>query len=289
MHSKYIKPLFITLICFYPLLSLGQTVKTNLVYASINERELLLDLYMPANQINPYLVIWIHGGAWHSGSKKNPPMDLIDKGYAMASVDYRLSVEAPFPAMIHDIKAAIRYLRGNALKFGYRADQIIIWGSSAGGHLAALIGTTNGNEALEGTLGNYLTESSSVQVAIDFYGPTNFQTILQQSTPHGISVRAPALALLLGKPLNQAEGLANLASPFFQVDASDPPMFIAHGDQDNQVPVNQSLELKAAYDKNKLKVQLEIVSGAGHGSKDYYTNEFINKVDLFIKEVLKDK
>lgn len=213
-------------------------------------------------------------------------MGLVTLGYAMASVDYRLSVEASMPAMMHDIKAAIRFLRGNAKKYGYRSDQIIIWGSSAGGHLAALAGTTNGNEKLEGTLGDYKDQSSDVSVVIDFYGPTNFMTILQQSTPHGVSVRAPALALLLGKPVEQVPEMAKLTSPVYQVDASDPPMFIAHGDQDVQVPVNQSLELKAAYEKNKLKVQLEIVPGAGHGSDDYYTESFMKKVDEFIRAMV---
>lgn len=265
----------------------SQSSFKDIVYAKTEKRDLLLDIYLPEKTVSPYLVVWVHGGAWHSGSKENPPMGLVKLGCAMASVDYRLSIEAPMPAMVQDIKAAIRFLRGNAKKYGYRSDQIIIWGSSAGGHLAALVGTTNGNEKLEGNLGDYKNQSSDVSAVIDFYGPTNFMTILQQSTPHGVSVRAPALALLLGKPVEQVPEFAKLTSPVYQVDPSDPPMFIAHGDQDVQVPVNQSLELKAAYEKNNVKVQLEIVSGAGHGNEDYYTDAFMEKVDAFIKSVLK--
>lgn len=258
----------------------------DLEYARAGDRRLLLDIYLPAGVANPILVVWVHGGAWHSGSKENPPMGLLTKGFALASVDYRLSVEAPFPAQAHDIKAAIRYLRGNARKYGYRADKIAVWGSSAGGHLAALIGAANEHPALEGELGDYRGESSSVQATVDFYGPTNFLTILAQSTPHGVSVRAPALALLLGKPVEQVPELARLASPFHLVDAADPPIFIAHGDQDNQVPVNQSLELQWAFQDKGILVQLEIVHGAGHGSKDYYQPEFVEKVADFLRRVL---
>ena len=164
----------------------------NIVYAEVSSRKLLLDLYKPINNPNPYLLVWVHGGAWRSGSKENPPLGLLSAGYAIASVDFRLSTEAPFPAQIHDIKAAIRFLRGNAKKYGYRSDKIVIAGSSSGGHLVALAGTTNNDSYYEGTEGNFLKESSSVQGIIDFYGPTNFATILSQSTPHGISVRAPA-------------------------------------------------------------------------------------------------
>ncbi len=255
-------------------------------YAKVGNRQLLVDIYLPESTTNPYLVIWVHGGAWHSGSKENPPKSFLENEYALASVDYRLSGEAPFPAMIYDIKASIRYLRANAQKYGYRTDKIIIAGSSAGGHLAALIGTTNGNKQLEGTLGNYLTTSSDVQATIDFYGPTNFLTILDQSTPHGISVRKPALELLMGKPVEKVPEMAKLASPVFQVDATDPPIFIAHGDQDNQVPINQSHELHGAFKKYVIKAQFEVVHGAGHGSPDYYQPEFTKKILVFLKEVL---
>lgn len=107
-------------------------------YTSTPEKELLLDLYMPTNAIKPALMVWIHGGAWSGGSKENPPTEFIEHGFALASINYRLSGEAKFPAQIHDIKAAIRFLRANAQKYGFDADKIILWGSSAGGHLAAL-------------------------------------------------------------------------------------------------------------------------------------------------------
>ena len=146
----------------------------NIVYAEDGSKKLQLDIYKPIQQKEPYLIVWVHGGAWHSGSKENPPLGLLPYGYALASVDFHASTEKPFPANVHDIKAAIRFLRANAKKYGYKSDKIIIWGSSSGGHLAALIATTNSNATLEGNLGNYLETSSSVQACLDFYGPTNF-------------------------------------------------------------------------------------------------------------------
>ncbi|PWK28660.1 prolyl oligopeptidase family protein [Arcicella aurantiaca] len=127
--------------------------------------------------------------------------------------------------------------------------------------------------------------SSSVQACLDFYGPTNFLTILNQSTPHGLNVRLPALAILLGKPLDQATELAKLASPVYQVDSTDPPMFIVHGEQDIQVPVNQSIELWSAYKSKNLKAQIEFIPNAGHSDPAYGKKELMNKIDVFLKEI----
>jgi acetyl esterase/lipase len=257
----------------------------NIVYAEDGSKKLQLDIYKPKEQKEPNLIVWVHGGAWHSGSKENPPLGLLPYGFALASIDFHASTEKPFPANVHDIKAAIRFLRANAKKYGYKADKIIIWGASSGGHLAALIATTNNNAILEGNLGNYPEISSSVQACLDFYGPTNFLTILNQSTPHGLNVRLPALAILLGKPLEQSTEMAKLASPFYQVDATDPPIFIVHGEQDNQVPINQSIELLSAYKNLNLKAQIEFVPNAGHTDPIYYKKEMMEKVNRFLKEI----
>jgi len=284
--SIRLKFLFIVFLLFETAIAQNNSTIKDIIYASVSGRDLKLDLYLPGGVDNPFLMVWIHGGAWHSGTKENPPDNLLKSGYALASVEYRLSTEARFPAIVYDIKAAIRFLRGNAEKYGYHPDKITIWGSSAGGHLAALIGTTNNNRELEGDLGDYKDESSSVQAAIDFFGPTNFLTILSQSTSHGINVRASALALLLGKPVEQVEDLAKLASPVYQVDKSDPPILIMHGDQDNQVPVNQSIELKEAYDENGLDAQLVFVKGAGHSDPLFFSEKYIQIVKEFLARVL---
>jgi acetyl esterase/lipase len=267
----------------------AQTAKNvkNIIYAETGGRKLLLDLYMPSNP-DPYLIVWIHGGAWHSGSKESPPLSFVASGYAIASVDYRLSIEAKFPAQIHDIKAAVRYLRANAAKHGYRADKIIIAGSSAGGHLATLVGVTNNDPALEGTLGPYTQTSSSIQAIVDYYGPSNFTSIMKQSTPHGAGVRGPAIALLLGHTVDNAPDMAKKASPVMQVEASDPPLLIFHGDQDIQVPINQSHELVGVYKANGLSVQLEVVHGAGHTEKPYFDPQYQRIVETFLADVLKN-
>lgn len=261
----------------------SETIK-NIVYAQDGDRKLQLDIYKPKTVKEPKLIVWIHGGAWHSGSKENPPLGLLPFGYALASVDFHASTEKPFPANVHDIKAAIRFLRASASKYGYKADKIIVWGSSSGGHLAALVATTNNNVALEGNLGDFTQTSSAVQGCIDFFGPTNFLTILNQSTPHGLNVRLPALAILLGKPLDQATELAKLASPVYQVDANDPPLFMVHGEQDIQVPVNQSIELLSAYKAKNLKVQIEFIPNAGHSDPAYSKPELMEKIVQFLKE-----
>jgi acetyl esterase/lipase len=279
----------ITILIYYTVQLAAQNdtnVVKNIQYGGAADKNLVLDIYKLQEQKNPYLIIWIHGGAWYSGSKENPPLNFLSYGYAMASIEFSLSTEQIFPAQIHDIKAAIRFLRANANKYGFRADKIIIWGSSSGGHLAALIATTNNNKELEGTIGNYTSTSSSVQGCIDYFGPTNFLTILNQSTPHGLNVRLPALAILLGKPIDQATTLAKLASPVYQVDAGDPPMFIVHGEQDIQVPINQSIELMSAYKSKSLKVQIEFIPNAGHSDPAYFKKELLDKIDKFLKETI---
>jgi acetyl esterase/lipase len=240
-------------------------------YARAGEQSLKLDLHLPSGKMRSPLIVWVHGGAWRSGSKKDVPIGkLIGDGCAIASVDYRLSTEAKFPAQIHDIKAAIRFLRGHGHEWKLPSKKIVIAGDSAGAHLAALVGVSNGHNELEGAMGNNLKESSDVQGIISFYGAANLTTILKQSTPHGLSIRIPALDLLLGDQPTNVLALARLASPVSHVDATDPPVLLLHGDQDPQMPINQSLELLGTYQKVKAPVQFEVVHGAAHGGAMFY-------------------
>ncbi len=246
----------------------------NVEYANVDGKPLLLDLHFPDHVEGSILIVWVHGGAWRGGSKDDMPLDhLVKAGYSVASVNYRLSTEAKFPAQIHDIKAAIRFLREIAPRYHYRRDPIAIAGSSAGGHLAALVGMTNGHQELEGKIGKYLKQSSSVQAIIDLYGPTNLMTILNQSTPHGLSVRKPALDLLLGAQPENVPDLARLASPVEHVDAEDPPLLMIHGDQDPQVPINQSHELAGKYQQFARPCQFEVIHGGEHGGKSFYDDQ----------------
>ena len=238
-------------------------------YARVDGKELKLDLYLPPDAAP--VVVYVHGGAWRSGSKEKPPIaGLADEGFAVASVEYRLSPVARFPAQLHDLQAVVRFLREKQADYGYDARRIAIAGSSAGGHLAALAGVT-----------------TDVQAIVSFYGGSNLMTILQQSTPKGAAMRATALQLLLGDVPEKTPELARMASPVFHVDRSDPPLLLLHGDQDPQMPIEQAYELQAKYKELGLPVHLEVVPGAGHGGKEFYDPQRMRLVIEFLKKHLR--
>lgn len=262
---------------------LASNVVKDVVFATVGGKSLALDIYTPKVDARDGLIVWIHGGAWRAGSKdKVPVLDLVDKGWALASVDYRLSGEAKFPAQIHDIKAAIRFLRANQSKYGLRADRVFIIGSSAGGHLAALTGVTNGHEGLEGTVGGNRRQSSDVQGIISLYGASNLTTILNQSTPHGLSVRVPALDAFIGGQPDEKVDATRLASPVFHIDRNDPPLLMIHGDQDPQMPINQSLELLGKYNDFNLDVTFVPIHGGKHGGEPFYDSKRIELMHAFL-------
>lgn len=258
----------------------------DIVYARVDGRALALDLHLPAGVAHPPLVVYLHGGAWRDGDKAQYPEFLVASGYAVASVNFTSSKDARFPACVQDIKAAVRFLRAKTKEYGYRTGRIAIAGSSSGGHLAALVGTTNGLAELEGTEGEYLRESSAVQAIVSWYGASNFTTILAQSTPFGLNVREPALKQLLGGLPDEVPALAKLASPVGHVGAGDPPAILLHGDQDRQMPVNQLLELEAAYRRARLSIETMIVDGAGHGDKVFNAGEPAERVVAFLRRTI---
>jgi acetyl esterase/lipase len=257
-------------------------------FAQVDGTPLLLDVYPPDGGAKALgLIIWVHGGAWRAGSRAAPDLAaLTARGWALASVDYRLSGVARFPAQIFDIKAAVRFLRAHAAEYGLPSAPFVIAGSSAGGHLAALVGLSNGEPELEGSVGSELKVSSAVQAVVSLYGASNLTSILAQSSPHGLSVRVPALELLLGGQPDALPDLARLASPVFHVDASDPPLLLLHGDQDDQMPIEQSRELEAAYAKLGLPVQLSVVPGSGHGGPAFTDAAHLQLIDAFLRERL---
>jgi acetyl esterase/lipase len=261
-------------------------VVRDIEFAQVGKERLALDLHMPAGVMRSPLIVWVHGGAWRSGSRESMPLGaLVEMGYAVASVDYRLTPVAPFPAQVHDIKAAIRFLRAKQAELGIDARRVAIAGDSAGGHLAALVGMSGGVAELEGDVGEHNVESSAVQAIVSFYGASNLTTILAQSTPHGLDVRVPALQLLLGGRPEEKPELATLASVVTHVDASDPPLVILHGDQDPQMPINQSHELVGKYEEFKLPVQFEVVHGAAHGGDAFYDARRIELVRAFLERL----
>lgn len=270
-----------------PTVPAGESRLKDIEYARVDGLPLRLDLYQARPQHAP-LIVWVHGGAWRAGSKEDMPLSaLVDSGYAVASVDYRLSPVAPFPAQVHDIKAAIRFLRAKAADYSFDPARIAIAGASAGGHLAALVGVTNGHKDLEGSIGSHLEQSSDVRAIISLFGASDLTTILAQSKPKGLKMRIPALQLLLGGQPNEKPALARLASPVAHVDAHDPPLLLVHGDADPQMPPEQSHALAAAYKAVGAQVQLVIIPGAEHGGKAFFDAERMALMKTFLGAALK--
>jgi len=270
--------------CLFSLVSVFAETQTDVEYARVDGLPLLLDLHRPSVVKQPPLIVYVHGGAWRAGSKSDVPIaDLLGHGFAIASVDYRLSTQARFPAQIHDIKAAIRFLRGKASLLDLNTERIAIIGSSAGGHLAALVGVTNGHKALEGRVGEHLDQRSDAAAIVSFYGASNLQSILGQSTEFGLTVRIPALKLLFGDVPEKVPSLAKLASPVAHLDKADPPLLLLHGDADPQMPHAQSTELAKAY---RASVKLITLSGLKHGGPEFYDEDHLKVVAVFLRQAL---
>lgn len=267
----------------------GVVVHRDLEYARVGQRSLRLDVYVPQQADRPLpLVVWIHGGGWRRGSKDRcPAARLVPQGFVAASIQYRLSDEAKFPAQIEDCKAAIRWLRANAGRFSIDAERIGVWGASAGGHLAALLGTSGDVRQLEGELGN-LDQSSRVQAVCDFFGPTDFLQ-MDDHAPPGARLRHNAPdspeSLLIGGPIPENQDKVRQANPITYVTPDDPPFLIVHGDRDPLVPLHQSQLLAEALRQAGVPVQLEIVRGAGHGFGN--RPEVDRLVEQFFRRTLK--
>jgi acetyl esterase/lipase len=244
------------------------TVARNLEFARAGETPLLLDLYIPENAPKPRpLVVWIHGGGWQSGSKdqcRATPM--VHHGYVVASISYRLTHQGSWPAQIQDCKAAIRWLRANADAYGIDPQRIGVWGSSAGGHLAALLGTTADVKELDGDLG-HPDQSSRVQAVCAWAAPTDLVAMARQahrqSQVDHAGPDAPE-ALLLGGPIAELLDKARAASPLTYVNAKAPPFLLMHGDNDRVVPHQQSVAFDEALRKAGVESRLHTVAGSGH-------------------------
>jgi acetyl esterase/lipase len=243
------------------------TVLRDLAYVPGGHERQKLDLYLPT-QTGPSskrpLIVWVHGGAWLGGSKNPcPALRFVSRGYAVASINYRLSQHALFPAQIEDCKAAVRWLRANASQYHYDPNRIGVWGASAGGHLVALLGTTG--DVKEFDVGPNAGVSSRVQAVCDFFGPTDFTKM--SSFPSTMKHDAPDSpeSKLIGGPIQENKDKVQRANPITYVTKDDPPFLIVHGDKDPLVPHNQSEILLDALKKAGIEATLYTVSGGGHG------------------------
>ena len=261
----------------------------DLVYATVEDGQggstpLLLDLYLPNSASTPLpTVVWIHGGGWKAGTKalaKAAP--LVQDGYAVASIDYRLSGQASWPAQIHDCKAAIRWLRAHATDYGLDPDRFGVSGSSAGGHLATYLALSGGVATttvgattidVEGTVGDHLDVSSRVQAVVDYYGPTDLlrMSLLPTTEDHDLPTSSESLLISGGAQSIQAlPELTATAGAIRLVSSDDPPLRAVQGTADLTVPYEQSERLwRAATESFGLDWDLIAVPDGGHGGPGY--------------------
>jgi acetyl esterase/lipase len=208
----------------------------------------------------------------------------------VASIDYRLSGEAIFPAQIEDCKGAVRWLRARAKEHGLDPNHFGAWGSSAGGHLIALLGTTGGVKELEGTVGGNAGVSSRVQAICDWYGPTDFlQMSAHAPADSRIDHDAPNSpeSQLIGGPIQENRGKAARANPITFVTRDDPPFLLMHGDRDNLVPLHQSELLHDALKRAGVEVTFRRLEGAGHGGAAFQAPDVLQQVVAFFDRHLK--
>lgn len=263
----------------------GVTAHRDIPYVANGDKRQQLDLYLPKNAKPGAplpLIIWIHGGGWNAGSKASCyPLNqgFAARGYALASIGYRLTTTARFPAQIEDCKAAVRWLRAHAAEYNIDPARFAVWGSSAGGHLAALLGTTGSIQKFD-TKEN-AAASGRVQAVVDFYGPSDL------TAPEMWNPSFETRTQLIGGTLAEKPEMAALASPVKFVAADAPPFFIWHGTKDARVPLLQARRLHDALKKAGVHTELRIVEGAGHGTKDFTKPAYMEEIAKFLEARLR--
>jgi acetyl esterase/lipase len=282
------------------------SILRDLPYATRSKAQ-KLDLYLAAGRPTPSpVIIWMHPGGFEEGDKDGSaiaPLAVIniikliqpalERGYAVASINYRHSQEAIFPALIHDIKAAVRWVKANAAVYGFDPEKVAAWGSSAGGYLAAMLATTGGVPELEDlSLGNP-GFSSRIAAAVDWYGPTDFSLMdahhLQLGQEAHVHETGSPESRLMGAPVDTIVDRCKAASPITHAGPDSAPLFIQQGMGDPIIPYLQSVMLaermKAALGEDK--VYLELVPKVGHADPIFFTDENVHKVMNFIDRHLK--
>ncbi len=251
----------------------GVKIERNLAYVTGGDASQVLDLYLPEKDPEKPLplIVWVHGGGWRAGTKDGcPAAAFVAKGYIAASVEYRFSQKAVFPAQIQDCQAALRWLRANSAKYHIDPAHVGVWGASAGGHLVSLMGTSGGKKAFPPVGGNE-DQSDQVQAVCDVFGPADFNTVMKQAADESVkSVYAfntptDPYSGLIGVKLGEDEAKGNAVSPVHYVDKTNPPILILHGTADPHVPFAQSVEFADALKKAGVSVTLQRFPGAGHG------------------------
>jgi acetyl esterase/lipase len=247
----------------------GTSAHLDISYVTNGHALQKLDLYVPRTEGKVPLIIFVHGGGFSRGDKRGEsPLQFLAEGYAFASLNYRLSQDAIFPAQIEDCKAAVRWLRSNAVRLKLDPDRFGAWGTSAGGHLVAMLGTTGDTTVFD--VGENLGVSSRVQAVADWFGPTDFLQMDAHRLPNGMGHDAAGSpeSRLIGGPIQRNKEKVARANPITYITAGDPPFLIAHGDNDRLVPHHQSVLLEAALKKAGVPVTFYTVKGGGHGFRN---------------------
>jgi acetyl esterase/lipase len=237
---------------------------STVVFGTESGLDLHAQIAAPVGSPGPWpAVIYVHGGGWSGGSMGNAPLlDIARHGYFAASIEYRLTGVAKWPAQIQDCKLAVRWLRANAAKYNVDPNRIGVWGDSAGDHLVACMGTMGDVKEYEGD-GGYPGVSSAVQAVVDYFGPTDF------TMPDSNGGTIQQHVDLFGGTLSEKGDLWKAGSPLFYVKAGDPPFLMVHGDHDGTVSLQHSLVLDQALTKAGVPHQLIIVKNADHGFPPY--------------------
>ncbi len=272
----------------------------DIAYATISPAQ-KLDIYLPETGKGPFpVIVSIHGGAFMIGDKGDiqvrPMLEGLKRGYAVVSINYRMSGEAIFPKDINDVKAAIRWIKANAAKYDLNAKKVAVWGGSAGGNLAALAGTSGGVKELEDLSLGYPEQSSSVQAVVDWFGPINFLEmdsqfqVSKKGIPNHGEADSPE-SKILGKQISLIPDLVMVSDPETYIRSDNPPFFIEHGKEDQLVPTEQSINFAEKLNKvlGKEKVTLILLEGTRHGGPQFETPENLNKVFAFLDKYLKGR
>jgi len=265
----------------------------DLAYATVSDAE-KLDLFLALGKGPFPTVIYVHGGGWFSGDKINPTSEImratvLENGYAFARLNYRLSGEATFPAAVHDVKTAVRWLRAHAEEYHLDSTKFAAWGDSAGGNLVAVLGTSCGVGDLEGADLGYAEQSSCVQAVIDWFGPTDLLQIQQGYDEINCSARTKDGFLsteiqYLGGPLDQVQDQIVAANPITYVSPDDPPFLIQHGTKDCTIPPQQSQLLYNALAPvvGADHVTLMLVEGLDHASTWFHKSPNMESIVDFL-------
>ena len=237
----------------------------NLPYATYDDGQTLpMDLYLPSNVPRTMpVILWLPGGGWAQCNKATAPWFYAEFGFAIAAINYRVGDQHPAPANVHDCKAAVRWLRAHADEFGLDPQRIGVWGKSAGGHLALLLGLSGDLPGLEGTGGNPGV-SSRVQAVCSFYGIGDVARVARPDVREHFATLYDVTCQYLGGPPEERAELARLLSPTTYVSRDAPPILLFHGDQDAVVPVEESILMHDALQRVGADVEFHVIPGAGH-------------------------